>query len=132
MKTLTFQQPHNLNKITDELFAAFPSWRTPATFGGIQGFVTNVVVQGDGATLTLVVPDDADVSAVAAVVQAHNPVVVPVTPVNAFDDVLAAVDADPSTDITPAERGFFHKVRDLLGGKFAPSTKPAASAPTKG
>lgn len=69
MKRLTYRKAHRLGQLIDELFAAFPAWRTldPAT----GRYSTAVQVAGSGQDITLTVPDDADEAAVATVVAAH-------------------------------------------------------------
>lgn len=71
MRTLTFTRPHRLGKIADELLAGVPALRATANAAG--ELVARSAVSGDGATLTLSVPDAAPDAAIAAVVAAHDP-----------------------------------------------------------
>jgi hypothetical protein len=87
MKTLSYQKPHRLAQLADELYAAFPSW-TADVGGRPQAQAT---IAGDGATLTLTVPDNADTVAVAAVVNAHIPLAVPAPPAAPSPAELAAL-----------------------------------------
>lgn len=68
MKTVTIQKTHHLSQLTDELFDQFPAWRTQRPDGLYQ---TDVAVGGDGETVTLTLPDDADEVAIRAAVTAH-------------------------------------------------------------
>lgn len=70
MKSLTFPKAHGA-ALVDDLFAAFPEWVMIDPETGERS--TDVQISGDGATLTLTVPDDADEATIAAVVNAHTP-----------------------------------------------------------
>jgi len=71
MKKINHTKQHNLNSITEELFAAFPEWVKPDAVSGEQS--TSVSISGDGSTLNLWVPDNADEGAIRAVIDAHDP-----------------------------------------------------------
>ena len=76
MKTLTFPGSWRPDLLTDELLAAFPAWRGTLITDPMLGQVyvnplLQLSVTRDQLTLTL--PDDADESALAAVLAAHNP-----------------------------------------------------------
>jgi hypothetical protein len=71
MRTLTFTRPHRLGKIADELAAGVPALRPSTAPDGT--LVARCTVSGDGARLTLSVPDDAPDAAIASVVAAHDP-----------------------------------------------------------
>lgn len=63
---LTYTRPNDLSKLHDELLAAIPSLRP-------VGMTPRMIVEGAGEDIYLTVPSDADVSAIYAVVQAHDP-----------------------------------------------------------
>lgn len=68
---LTFEHPHRLAKLHDELVAAIPEL-TPVA--GLDGALEAVwTISGDGQHLELEVPDDVDEQAIRAVVDAHDP-----------------------------------------------------------
>jgi hypothetical protein len=67
---LTFTRPHRPGKLADELFAAFPTWRQTGPDGR---FRTEVVVETDGDTIRLTVPEGTNPAAVQAVIDAHDP-----------------------------------------------------------
>lgn len=117
MKTLTFsQQPHNLAKLCDELFLAFPEWRVPVTIP-VPGFTTEVKISGDGNTLTIEVPDDADEGEVTSIVESHDP-----TPVVTVDPLKTALDATADeVTVSADEKTFFQKLYDRVTGNFLPS-----------
>jgi len=70
-KELRIEKPgHDLDQLTDELFEAFPGWRRPS---GMGGFETDVRVSAEGDAVLLVVPEEADETAVRGVVDAHTP-----------------------------------------------------------
>ena len=71
MQTLTYTQPHDLNQLHDELLAAIPALRP--ILGADGEYYAVMLVTGDGDTITLNVPDDADTNAIAGVVAAHDP-----------------------------------------------------------
>lgn len=118
MKTLTFNQPHNLSKICDELFAAFPEWRTPQNIPGLPPrFKTDVKISGDGVILKLEVPDDTNEVLLAGVVAAHDP-----TPVITVDPLKTALDATADElTVSADEKSFFQKLYDRVTGNFLPS-----------
>lgn len=88
MRRLTFSQPHNLAKFNNELMAAVPALRGQSISGEVRAVC---LVEGDGATLSLWVPDDTDDAAVSAVVTAHDPTpVVAPTPADQLKEAVAA------------------------------------------
>lgn len=70
MRRLTFARPHRLGKLHDELLAAVPTLR-PVVRQDREN-VAVMTISGDGQTLTLAIPDDADDAAIEAVVAAHD------------------------------------------------------------
>ena len=75
MKTLTYTRPHNLSRLHADLHAAMPSLRPVEDailpFPGMHRAV--MFLASDGETVTLIVPDDTDEAAAAAVLAAHDP-----------------------------------------------------------
>lgn len=70
MKTLHYQIPSNLSLLHDELLVAIPSL---VPVRDIDGEGTPVMrVEGNDDNVWLTVPDDADETAIAAVVLAHD------------------------------------------------------------
>lgn len=115
MKTITFTQPHNLNKLCDELFAEFPEWR----FRVNGDYHTNVKVSGDGSVLVLEVTDDTDDARLSATVLKHDP-----SPVVKIDPLKALLDAtDDEATVSADEKSFFHKLYDRMTGTFLPEPK---------
>lgn len=70
MKRLTFTRDHRLEQLADELVAAIPSLIATAADGHREALHR---IWGDGATVTIEVPDDADEAAIAAIVADHTP-----------------------------------------------------------
>jgi hypothetical protein len=91
MRTLTFNQPHHLGKLHDELL----------TIPGLQpvGEERTAVmsVSGDGQTLTLQVPDDANEAAIQSVVLTHDPTP-PAPPPDPDAELDAAIEAATTLD----------------------------------
>ena len=73
MKTLIYSRRHRLGKLHDELVAAIPSL-APIPDGEFSRAVMTLGGDGrlGGTTIEIVVPDDTDEQAVAAVVAAHD------------------------------------------------------------
>jgi len=67
-KLLTFSKPNRLEKLAEEVKAALP-----ALVGEYSPGYPFLRVQGLGDDIRIEVPDDADESAIAAVVSAHEP-----------------------------------------------------------
>lgn len=84
-KTLTFDVQHHLSKLHDELLAEIPEVRP------VDGEAV-MLVSGDGAHLSLTVPDDADEAAIQSVVDAHDPTP-PEPPPDPEDELAAAIEA---------------------------------------
>ena len=71
MKRLHFQIPNNLSLLHDELLAAIPSL---APIRDAQGNGAPVMAaEGTETELWLTVPDNADETAISAVINAHDP-----------------------------------------------------------
>jgi hypothetical protein len=70
MKTLDFNRPNNLGLLADELLAAVPVLRPVEDSSGVLQQITRI--EARGADIHLEVPDDADESAIQAIVDAHD------------------------------------------------------------
>ena len=70
LKTLTFNKPHNLAQVQDELVTAFPEWRQLREDGLYEALHR---VEGDGTVLRLTVPDETNDAAIERVVANHTP-----------------------------------------------------------
>jgi hypothetical protein len=117
MKKLTFTQAHHLGKLHDELLAAIPALQ-PTGAGEERRAVMSV--SGDGSTLSLGVPDDADEAAIAAVVAAHDPTP-PAPPPDPNTELTAAIAAVDTTGIVdPAAKAAVEALRDALLGRTRP------------
>lgn len=92
---LTYDRPHLLTKLHGELLAAVPAL-VPA-----PGEPARLLIWGDGTTLTLTVPDDADEQAIAAVVAAHDPT--PPPPPVVYTGQQTIERRETTTGTTPAE-----------------------------
>lgn len=88
MRILTFDRPHNLGKLQDEIVAAIPEL---APVGEGMDRQARISVSGDGKTLTVGVPDDfEDDQALVAVIDAHDPAPTPEPPpIAAIEDRVA-------------------------------------------
>jgi hypothetical protein len=69
-KRLHFNKPNRINKLHDELLAAIAALRGPQQPDGSRLAVMTVESSGDDIWLT--VPDDADETAIQAVIDAHT------------------------------------------------------------
>ena len=82
MKRLHFVKPNDLSRLHVQLLTAIPT--LAQTFVGGDGrrvaLPENLQVEGLGNDIWLTVPDSADEAAIAAVVQAHNPLAPPPPP----------------------------------------------------
>lgn len=88
MKRLHYTRTNNLSKLHDELLAAIPALRPIPNDDG--KLVVVMRVEGRGDDIWLTVPDDADETAIAAVVDAHDPTPRPVPPT--VEERLAAAE----------------------------------------
>jgi len=107
-KKLTFAVAHNLNKIAEELFVAFPSFIVD-TPGALFPKRSLAGITGDGKVLVLWVPKDTDEAQVAAVVAAHDPT--PPAPKPSAKD-LARVEIR-SANTLPELKAAVEKILDL-------------------
>ena len=71
MKTLTYTIPHNLSRLHRELLTACSELR-PVQLEGAEFLESVMGVEGTDTTVRLTVPDDADESAIQAVIDAHD------------------------------------------------------------
>ncbi|HEY9750219.1 MAG TPA: hypothetical protein V6C63_16160 [Allocoleopsis sp.] len=62
---LIYTKPHNLNRLHQELIAEVPSLAP-------ENGKARLIIEGDGHTVVLTVPDESDQAAIAAVVNAHS------------------------------------------------------------
>lgn len=101
---LTFNTPHHLSKLHDELLAA--------------GFVPRLV-EGDGASVSLEFDSAVDEGAVGAVVDAHDPTppALPLSPVERIAaleaEVQGILDRTAATVVSDPDAA---KVRDAVAG----------------
>ena len=77
MKKLTFNKPHNLSLLHDELLAAIPALNPRLApgrtmLGGSPVRVPVITVEGLDDNIWLGVPDEVDDAAIAAVIAAHD------------------------------------------------------------
>lgn len=63
---LELNAPHHLSKLHDELLAQVPSVQS-------QSDTAVMTISGDGQSLAIEVPDDADEAAIRQVIAAHDP-----------------------------------------------------------
>lgn len=123
MKKITFDQPHYLSKLHDELLAAIPQLQ-PVEVDGERWAV--VAVGGDGQTLTLRVPDSADEAAIRAVVEAHDPTP-PAPPPDPQAELAAAIEAVDTTTISdPAAAAAIEQLKAALLGQANRAGRVAA------
>lgn len=96
MKRLHFVKAHDLSRLHDEILAAMPGLKPipniagrvdtlrPPTNPPTLELEPQLHVEGRGDDIWLTVPDNADETAIASVVQAHNPSAAePLTPTEA-------------------------------------------------
>lgn len=82
MKKLEFDGTYNQPLLSEELFAAFPEWHEPDPWNSPDDRVTKVIIEGNihfprqpgdkSTKVILQVPDEANETAIAAIVQAHD------------------------------------------------------------
>ena len=70
MQFLAFTRPHDIAKLGDALWAAFPQWFYQDSFSAHQR--TDVTLSGDGANGYIMFPDSTPISAVEAVIDTYQ------------------------------------------------------------
>jgi hypothetical protein len=80
---LQYTRPHRINRLGDELAAAFPQWRESGTDGFYRALAT---IRSSGDTIILDVPDDTVVSAVDNIINTHDPNVLGIAEAQEIDD----------------------------------------------
>ncbi len=87
-KQLIYTGTYKLYLLMDELLAAFPGW--------LRDGICDLRLEGNIQGVRLTVPDDADEDAIAAVIAAHDPLVL------SAGEMLEAEDSDARTRILAA------------------------------
>jgi hypothetical protein len=102
MKTLHFTKANNLSALHDQLLAALPDLRPTFNSRGEREAV--IRVEGLGDHIWLTAPDSADIAAITAIVQAHDPTTLPPIPPTPSSQRVAELLAIPRSDWTVAQQ----------------------------
>ncbi len=113
MIQLHFQQPNNLSLLADELQAAVPTLAPSINQRGERE--PSMTVHGNGDDIWLEVPDDADETAIAAIVQAHDATKLQADPRRErLARIAELVDIPRSTWTTSQQREIIHLMAQEL------------------